>query len=247
MKSDPTRTKMLRISYEKMLIRKFKQFIHNIIPMLKPVIKQQQNNMYTFATREIETIVDYELYVTVENHLNFDIERYTNQAYKRGIGNAKTEIQRASHGQIIPSEFVTPLDVEAMNILRDNNVVLVKNVGYDSRKNIVRIINEGILQGQGIPKIARNLKKNISDLTSKRSKVIARTEIIRGYNQASINRYKNNGIRMYEWLTAFDDRTCDDCAGMDGSRHPVDGGVRPPLHPNCRCTVIPVIGKNMGG
>ena len=243
MKSDPTHTKMLRISYEKMLTRRFKQFIHNVIPMLKPVIKQEQNRFYTFTTRQMEGIIDYELYYTVENHLNIDIERYLNQGYTRGMNNAVKDIKKASHGALVPSEYLTPLDMEAMNILRDNNVALVKNVGMDARKTIVRIINEGLLQGQGIDKIARNIRKTTTAMTINRSKIIARTEIIRSYNQASINRYKNNGIKKYQWLTAFDDRTCDDCAGLDGSMHPVDGGVRPHLHPNCRCTVIPVIGK----
>ena len=46
-----------------------------------------------------------------------------------------------------------------------------------------------------------------------------------------------------EWLTAPE--CCDICDEMNGKTAPLDedfeGGVSLPLHPNCRCTVLPVL------
>ena len=236
MKKDPTRTKMLRISYSRMLIQRFTKFYKHVTPMLLQLYNYDLNSL---NTQNYEEIIDQHLDIYVNNNLNYDIGRYTGQGYKRG---KKNSIQKMKQNGITISPLLTPLDMETMNLIRDNNAALVKGLGFDVRKNIVRILNEGILQGHGSGKTARNIRKTIP-MTRNRSKTIARTEIIRGYNQAQINQYKNAGLKHFQWLTAFDDRTCEDCAGLDGTIHPVDEGVRPPLHPNCRCTTIHYIKK----
>ena len=37
------------------------------------------------------------------------------------------------------------------------------------------------------------------------------------------------------WVTANDERTCPECAPLDGAAWPIDDGPRPPLHTHCRC------------
>ena len=37
------------------------------------------------------------------------------------------------------------------------------------------------------------------------------------------------------WVTANDERTCPECAPLDGATWPLDEGPQPPLHANCRC------------
>ena len=53
----------------------------------------------------------------------------------------------------------------------------------------------------------------------------------------------------WQWLAALDEKVCERCAGLDGSRwdsnfEPVDDSEEfeenPPLHPNCRCQLVPV-------
>ncbi len=49
---------------------------------------------------------------------------------------------------------------------------------------------------------------------------------------------------LLRWDATFDSRTCDWCADLDGEvRQPgeefEDGVMHPPLHPNCRCAVVP--------
>lgn len=62
-------------------------------------------------------------------------------------------------------------------------------------------------------------------------------------NQAKDQFYRDNQdiIPQVEWLDTLDGRTCPSCAGLSRQRynteepHPV-----PPLHPQCRCVLIPV-------
>ncbi len=62
-------------------------------------------------------------------------------------------------------------------------------------------------------------------------------------NQAKDQFYRDNQdiIPQVEWLDTLDGRTCPSCAGLSRKRykteepHPV-----PPLHPQCRCVLLPV-------
>lgn len=101
-----------------------------------------------------------------------------------------------------------------------------------------------------------------------RLEMIARTETIRASNRGSNQLFAAWGVEEKEWLTTKDDRLCDWCAAMDGKIISVGGnffdqgsqfnvqvgGVTrmlkldyedvstPPLHPDCRCTILPVVG-----
>jgi hypothetical protein len=98
-----------------------------------------------------------------------------------------------------------------------------------------------------------------------RREMIARTELIRASNSAALMRFQSQGIAYKEWHVVDDDRLCPYCESMDGKRFTllepfarvgdtVTAGegedattmkvdymdvMGPPLHPHCRCTVLP--------
>jgi SPP1 gp7 family putative phage head morphogenesis protein len=63
--------------------------------------------------------------------------------------------------------------------------------------------------------------------------------------QSDLDRYKQYGIKYYEFYADTDDRTCDKCAALDGKRFKLKQakfGVNcPPMHDGCRCCILPVI------
>lgn len=80
--------------------------------------------------------------------------------------------------------------------------------------------------------------------SEKRALVIARTETARADVEGNMTGYRELGVAKKQWLTAPD--CCDECHEIDGLTIGIDdefpGGVGgPPLHPNCRCDVLPVI------
>ena len=111
--------------------------------------------------------------------------------------------------------------------------------------------------------IARSLLDSGMDLSEERASMLARTGSIWAYNEGAVERYVADGVEVVEWLTADDDLTCPFCAEMNGKRVETQesffsngdalqaGGEtlkfgrfdvkHPPLHPNCRCTLIPVV------
>jgi SPP1 gp7 family putative phage head morphogenesis protein len=89
-----------------------------------------------------------------------------------------------------------------------------------------------------------------------RAKTIARTESVRASNlgQREVWRQaKQQGLieedQKRVWITSGDDKTCDDCAGLDGTEVGLDeefedGVMDPPdPHPDCRCTTALSIKK----
>ncbi|MGI0130147.1 MAG: phage minor head protein, partial [Thermoplasmata archaeon] len=83
-----------------------------------------------------------------------------------------------------------------------------------------------------------------------RSNTIARTETLTASNRSALIGYKRAGVEKVEWLLAPDYDPKDDggeCEPLDGAQvesgqmFPDAGVDAPPLHPNCRCTIIPVV------
>jgi len=87
-----------------------------------------------------------------------------------------------------------------------------------------------------------------------RAQTIARTETMRASNLGKLQGARqfvaatNNTRLVLEWVTTFDDRTCQICVGLDGKV--VDDGTAfvsnigqelatetPPIHPRCRCVL----------
>lgn len=66
-------------------------------------------------------------------------------------------------------------------------------------------------------------------------------DAVEGQDDTGGNR---EGGWLKRWDATFDSRTCEACADMDGEvREPDEefapGVMHPPLHPNCRCTIVP--------
>lgn len=129
-------------------------------------------------------------------------------------------------------------------------------------------IMRGIELGESMPQIRDRISQVFDQAENYRAMIIARTETIRASNQGSRLGYQESGVvKAVEWLTAFDERTCPFCAHMDGKQAKVDGlffrhgdsleldGKRlvfdyeeisaPPLHPFCRCTLIPIVDESI--
>ena len=73
---------------------------------------------------------------------------------------------------------------------------------------------------------------------------IARTELTFVQNQSTLDKFREAGIEYYEFLAELDDRTSDVCREKNGQIFRVSEaqvGINiPPLHPNCRSTIVAV-------
>ena len=119
----------------------------------------------------------------------------------------------------------------------DNKDALVKYIQQD--------LTVGIIRGDSIQKMARQLKKDLNVLYYQAERLV-RTETNYAMNQAHLKGYKDSGVvEKYEFLAAHDKRTSKLCRDLDGKMFELSKAVvgenYPPMHPNCRSTVVPVL------
>lgn len=58
-------------------------------------------------------------------------------------------------------------------------------------------------------------------------------------DEATLKAYRDNGVKKVRWVTAEDERVCEECQARDGKIYPIDK-LPPKPHYRCRCTYEPV-------
>lgn len=124
---------------------------------------------------------------------------------------------------------------------------------------------EGIQSGEGIGALKQRVSDVFDGVDGYRSERIARTETLKASNAATLDAYRQTGyVNAKAWAVNPD--ACDQCQEFDGKTVPLDDAFlglgesytvgegddavtytndydtveEPPLHSNCRCTIIPV-------
>ena len=107
-------------------------------------------------------------------------------------------------------------------------------------------IEAAFLSGKSVRRMA-NVIMDRFGVGYRAAECLMRTETSYVQNQTAAQSYRDAGCTDYEILTASDRRTCSRCAAQNGKRYPFTemqaGENAPPFHPNCRCTILPVVGE----
>jgi HK97 family phage portal protein len=153
--------------------------------------------------------------------------------------------------------------------IRNNVDKFATSLLSTDKDKLTNIINAGINAGNGPAVIARDVTSEFSQFTKMQSERIARSESLRTLNHFNIEAWKTTDIVVgKQWLC--DANPCEWCEPLNGtelplednyfdigdtvtsaedaemlvSYLPIEGGE---LHPNCACTVVPVLKYDMGG
>lgn len=143
----------------------------------------------------------------------------------------------------------------ANTFLRIRAGELIKDINKTTREKLMETLAEGFTLGEGIDKLRKRVSGVFNEATTSRADMIARTEVLRASNVATVEAYRQSGVvEAKEWLAERDDRTCLFCQSLDGKvmslnrnyfnaddTFNIDGQSmdigysvgEPPLHPNC--------------
>lgn len=91
-----------------------------------------------------------------------------------------------------------------------------KNISVHTAKEIKRVINAGLAEGEGISKLADRIEDLYSGFSRTRSLTIARTEVGSASGQAKLEGYQQGGVPRKEWLSAFTPTSRDAHMAADG-------------------------------
>ena len=117
---------------------------------------------------------------------------------------------------------------------------------WEHKEKLQADVEQGLLdtitRGVGPDELTKTLMEDFNK-GFHTAQTLVRTELTHVYTQAAAERYQNAGCEFYEVLSAQSD---DECYDMNGAvirfSEMIEGENAPPFHPNCRCTILPVIG-----
>lgn len=120
-----------------------------------------------------------------------------------------------------------------------------------TREMIRAQVVEAMQNGDSVQELAGRLKESHA-FSNARARAIARTETAMADNMGNLMGWEETGlVAGKRWITAEDDKVSAICntngdMGVIGlHEHFAHGGMTPPAHPNCRCTVVPVLAEDM--
>lgn len=121
------------------------------------------------------------------------------------------------------------------------------------KDKLIDIITEGVREGRSVPDIRRNITDTFDSYSKMQAERITRTEVLKVSNQAALDAWEQSGVvEGKEWLTAPGaDAECEQYNGkivynLGGNfftpQNEFEDGD-PPIHPNCRCVVLPIVAE----
>lgn len=134
-------------------------------------------------------------------------------------------------------------------------------------KELVAVVNKAQTEGWAVTKLRDELRAKFNSFIESRAPMIAQTEVTRFSNAVAKALYKQAGFQYMRWVAIIDHKTCPFCRHLNGKIVgigenflekdevlTVDNGNgrkvsftadyeavgHPPIHPHCRCFVVPV-------
>ena len=152
-------------------------------------------------------------------------------------------------------------DETTQKYLRANISKFAKEIDKITKEKIFDVIEAWNKEGLWAAQITKNLKGVFTQLKTTRLDSIVRTETVRASEAATERAWKDSEVvESKEWFTAQDERVCPNCWPMHektialGTNYFKKWETAPwglaltysdvssaPLHPRCRCTILPII------
>lgn len=144
--------------------------------------------------------------------------------------------------------------------LKKNTKRFSESVTQKTSTDLRKLIADGLEAGDAIDELTQSIE-DYAGFQEFRAETIARTETIRAQGECERVAWEESGVvASITWYTALDERVDDDCSFLHGKEIDIDesflsqddltefgindydGAIdAPPLHPNCRCTLLPVV------
>ena len=130
---------------------------------------------------------------------------------------------------------------ELLNLSERTNVVAL------TRQHVKDLVADAIANGDSMRTLKNKLRNDFA-FSDSRADMIARTEAATANGKAKLQAYSSNGYEGKRWVTAHDERVDDFPCGANEDAGPIflhesfpSGDDTVPGHPNCRCTILPVV------
>lgn len=179
---------------------------------------------------------------------------YIDTAYRKGLRDAYGRLKGKAEGlgeSFLSAAFHRPVHADSVGIIYTRAFSQLNGITEAMDQTISRVLARGLMDGKGPREIARMLVSEVDRIGIVRARVLARTETINAYSEASLNLYQEAGVEKIvpevEFTTSGgrEDGVCRICLGLakqnDGIYTLEQARGMIPVHPNCRCAWVPVV------
>ena len=169
---------------------------------------------------------------------SFEEKALSNQffaGYLQSIGLAEETV----HKDVRESVSFDLVSKEVQDILRDQIKYRLKGIQETTQKNLMNVINDAYTNGDDVAGYISRMR-DVIEVPEWRLNMIARTEMAYAFNTANLKYQAEAGYTRFRWEATIDNRTCPICAAKDGEVFDISDVDAPPVHPNCRCILLPV-------
>ena len=171
-------------------------------------------------------------------------------------GTSLQEAPRVRNVKADKSGWVSLPNLRAQEYAKKHAAEAVTQINDTTRKEIARIVSDGVKSGSSYNDIAKAIKNKFEEFAvpmpqkhvSNRAVLVAVTELANAYceGNAQVGNYlQDNGVKMMKaWQTLEDDRVSDGCRENERVGWiPIDkefpsGHMHPPRFPGCRCDFL---------
>lgn len=156
------------------------------------------------------------------------------QIYKDGIAMAKAEVTKSEFKKpLAQDKFLEVIDQEVFDFIGDYEYTILKKV----RVELIAAVKDGRPLSSVLGILDDELVK-LSDVALER---YARTKHTEVFNNARVEYFDSTGVVTgYQYSAILDDRTSEICSGLHGKFFKAGTEPIPPMHFNCRSTLIPI-------
>lgn len=217
-------------SYRRILDKLVEDLIDNV---------DSDKEFYIQNARQIQLITEaqtrlIQLGATVSPELSKQLKEYEKLSYEH-MADVISKARKKAGLPIYSLDFLAGFDYGDYIFESSMN----KN-GIKLGNRLNKALEESISKGWNLQRTQKKIR-DIADMTVYEAKRIARTETGRVATEGNIKAFKDYGVEKVEWNATLEKRTCQRCASLHGKKYTM--GTQPPLplHPHCRCVLIPVL------
>jgi len=169
---------------------------------------------------------------------------YVRRSYEKGIVFAQRKLRE--QGIDVPEEelraiFNRPIHADSLGMMYTRNFTELQGINEAMDQQISRELIDGLSQGKNPREIARLINKRVDKIGMVRARTLARTEVNRTQNEASLNRYTDYGVKEVELMVGPGPCPSGVCEAAGGVYKVEDAHGIVPIHPNCTCTFAPIV------
>ena len=252
--SAPGKAIILKKYTEKFKREYWNQYIKRITPLenefKRGMIKlfQEQELAALRALRKKKSItkdVDDVLRIT---HSEREIEKFAEFTLPRITEMVKINGSKA-YAELGVSGSFDVSNPKVIKWIKERAGKLIKGIGDTPLDKLRKTLAEGVAIGEKIPSLSSRVSAVYDEAKGSRAIKIARTETSAASNNGALQAYDQSGVvKEKEWLHGGEE--CDICDSLEAEgpiplHSSFSGGFdAPPAHPNCICTILPVIEKD---